>query len=405
MNTRAAAVAASLALTLPLAACGENAAAGDAATSGPIKLGVFASLTGPASATFKATPAAAEARIKAYEASGGECADRGFEVVEADDTSTTEGALKAAQKLVQQDKVFAVLHSSSFFYGASQYLTTQASGTPVFGGGFDGAPEYNDVESNLFGVLPPLGDYSATYSLAGDYYKSRGVSKIAMVAYDSPSAANGLDQTKRSAEAAGLEIGYYNKAVPFGTTDVGPIVQGIIESGADGLYGAMNPETTFGIVGGLRQAGYDMKMILLATGYGADLLKSEPAVQAAQGVTFSIGWRPSELGGDAVEAQSEALKEYAGSESGVPSFSEAMGWMTADMFLYALEKAGCDASQQEVIDALRDDDGWDAGGLMAPPRDFGSAEADEQCSYYLTLEDHAFVPEEDASPACGGLIE
>lgn len=403
MRTRthlAAALACVSALTLT--ACGSGASG----SSDPIKVGVVTSLTGPASATFKATPNAVEARLKEYEESGGECADRGFEIVEADDLSSTEGALKAAQKLVQRDKAFAVIQTSSFFYGASQFLTTAAKDTPIFAGGFDGAPEYNSTDNNLFGTLQPLGDFTALYESPGTYYKSRGVTKLAAIAYDSPSASGGLDQTRASVEAAGLGIGYYNKKVPVGSTDVGPIVQGIISSGADGFYAALNPETSFGVIAGLRQAGYDkLKVIHLATGYGADLLKSEPAVQAAQGVTFSTGWMPTEMETEATKAQSEALKKYGKNESGVPSFAEAMGWMSADLFLYALEKAGCDASSADVIKALRNDDAWDAGGLLAKPRDFGSSEMTEQCSFYLTLKDHAFVPEKDAMPFCGSKID
>ena len=44
-----------------------------------------------------------------------------------------------------------------------------------------------------------------------------------------------------------LSIVDCNAKVAFGTTDVAPIVQGIIESKADGLYAGMNPETTFGV--------------------------------------------------------------------------------------------------------------------------------------------------------------
>lgn len=404
-----AAVALAASLALALTACGsddDDDGDGGDTTTGPLKIGTFAPLTGPASATFSITPKAVEARFKAYEAANGECATRGFEFVHADDVSTAEGALNAAQRLIQQEKVDVIVHNSSFFYGASQFLTTQAADPPIFGGGFDGAGEYNNLDNNLLPVMPPP-NFEQTYTSPGTYYKDKGVTKYAIVAYVSPSSQEGAKQSARSMDAAGIEAGYTNYEIPFGSSDVGAIVQGIISSGADGLYAPINPETTFAIVGGLKQAGYldTMKIVQLATGYGSDLLANPTAVQLAQGVYFNTtAITPVELETDATKEFSAALKEYTGNESGVPSFSEGMGWLGADSVIYALEKAGCDASGKELLDAMRDDDSWDANGLMPAARDFGSLVATESCQYVVKLEGEGFVPDPDASPVCGKPI-
>src|SRR5262245_19182752 len=132
----AAAIAASLALAL--SACGSDSEGGVSSegSSSPLKIGTIASMSGPTSATFSSGPPALKARIEQYKADGGKCADRGFEFVEGDDASTPDGALKAAQKLVQSDKVDAVVNIGSFLFAASQFLTTQGKDTPVFSGGF-----------------------------------------------------------------------------------------------------------------------------------------------------------------------------------------------------------------------------------------------------------------------------
>ncbi|SHM64109.1 ABC transporter substrate-binding protein [Cryptosporangium aurantiacum] len=396
-----AAIGAACAVALVVAACGDG---GGSSTPGDtVKVGILTSLSGPNSAAFKGTVSGAEARLAAYEEDGGKCADKKFETVKADDQSNAQGALTASQKLIQQDKVYTVLAVSSFFYGATPYLTTAAKGTPIIGGGFDGAKEWQNTKNNLFPAIP-VPNYSKTYTTAGDYLKSVGGTKVAGVAYESPSSQQGLEASLRSAEQAGLKRGYVNTTVPFGSTDVGAIVLGIIQSKSDVVQFGINPDTSFAIVAGLKQAGYTPKAVVSATGYGNDLLESAPAVQAGQGVTFTTGWAPNELKNEGTERMSKALKDHAGSKSGIPGFAQTMGWMTADIFLHGLEVAGCDADQAKFISDLRADKTWDADGLYPSPRDFTTIEADEQCQYFLKLEGSAFVPEPKASPLCGKVV-
>ncbi len=194
------------AMTLSVSGCGGDSGGGGGSagsSSGPVKIGLITSLSGSTAASFSPSVKAVDARLKAYQDAGGKCASRQFEVTTADDTSSPAGTLAAAQKLVQQDKSFAILEVSSFFYGASQFATTAGKKVPFFGGAFDGSPGWNKVDNNLFGVLPPL-DFSKTYATAGQYAKSLGGTKVAAVAYDSPSAKEGMESTLRSTDAAGL---------------------------------------------------------------------------------------------------------------------------------------------------------------------------------------------------------
>jgi branched-chain amino acid transport system substrate-binding protein len=411
-NRVALAVACAAALAA-LSACGSDSGGGGGegqSAGGTIKIGILTSMSGSASAGFTGVEDGAQARLDAYKDSGGKCADTDFQLVTGDDTSSPEGALTATQNLVQQQKVFAVLPSSSFFYGAGQYAGTQASGTPFVGAGFDGGPQWQNKDyTNLFASTGSV-DYEKVPSTWGDYWKSVGGTKVAVVAFDTPSSSGAALGAAQSAQEAGLDQGYVNVNVPFGTTDVGSIVLGIKDSGADVAYLPITPDSAFAIVGGLKQAGVQLKSVLLATGYGADLLQSEPAVQAAQGVGFVTTSAPIELNTDATKAYSEALKKYAGSESGLPSFSQGVGWLNTDLFLHGLELAGCDASQKEFIDALRKDKTWDASGLYGAPIDFSvygnnaAGMGPGNCIYVSILQDHSFVPDENASPICGDLI-
>ena len=210
--------------------------------------------------------------------------------------------------------------------------------------------------------------------------------------------------SQKSAEAAGLTLGYTNNSLAFGTTDVGAVVLGIIESKADVLQLSINPDTAFAVVAGLKQANYPMKAVVAPTGYGADLLDSAPAVQAGQGVDFTTAITPIELNTPATQKLSNALKQYAGSSSGIPSFSQIQGWMGADLLIHGLEVAGCDASQADVMSKLRDDKTWDGGGLYPATQDFTTVNYPQQCSYFVKLQGEGFVPIPDAVPLCAGPV-
>jgi branched-chain amino acid transport system substrate-binding protein len=396
------------AVALVAAGCG-SAGGSDGGSAGgnggTIKVGLMTALSGPGAAAAADSIRGAEARFAAYEEDGKGCAGAlDFKLVEADDASSAQGALSGAQKLVQQDKVFGMLNVSAFFYGASPWLTTQGKTTPVFGGAWDGAKEWAAPDNNLFntGQVP---NYDVVYSTAGDYLTSQGATKVAGIAYVSPSSQAGLANGLKGISAAGIDIGYTNNSVPFGSTDVGPLVLGIIESGADALYLTINPDTAFAVVGGLKQANYPLKAIMAPTGYGADLLESAPAVQAGQGVTFSTAITPIELQTDATKRMQQALIDHTDNASGIPGFYESQGWLAADLFLYGFEKAGCDATQAEYIAALQGDQDWDANGLYPKPIPQDTVKYDEQCSFYVKLEGEAFVPVEGAMPLCGQPID
>jgi branched-chain amino acid transport system substrate-binding protein len=390
------------AVALMLTACGKADSGGSG--TGPIKLGLMAPLSGAASAAFTGAQGGAKARLAAYKEDNGKCASRGIDLVTADDQSSPQGDLTAAQKLVQQDKVYGILEVTPYFFGATQYLTTAAKDVPVFGGAFDSSPQWLKNDNNLFGALPSVPDYSKVYAPIGEYFKSIGGTKIAAVAYANRASQDGMNQTLRSVKAAGLQQAYVNDTVPFGSTDVGAIVLGIIHSGADVLYLPINADTAFAVVAGLHQAGYKLKSVVSATGYGADLLDSPPAIQAGQGISFQTATTPNELNTPATQRLAKALKDHAASKSGVPSFSQAQGWLAADLFLHGLELAGCDASSKDVIAKLRTDTTWNAGGLYPLNADFSKPSSDKQCLFLSTLEGNGFKPEPKASPLCGNAL-
>ncbi len=192
---------------------------------------------------------------------------------------------------------------------------------------------------------------------------------------------------------------YKNIKIQTGSTDVGTIVQGILESGADSLISSLNPETAFAVVGGLKQAGKEMKLISQPIGYSAHLLASGPAVQAAQGITFSTSSAPNELNTPATQPRAAALKTI-GNDTGIAGFAEDQGYLGADMLIYSLEQAGCDAPMADVMKGLRTDDKWDGNGLLPRARDFGCGSPIHELLVLRQDDRQGFVPGSD-KPICG----
>ncbi len=412
-TTTRTAVGATCALLMALTACGSDDEEGGAAASSgggggggsqTVKVGILTPLSGPAAATYGTNARTGiEARLAAYAEEGGECADVEFELVEADDASNPAGSLASSQRLVQQEDVYAILSTSPFTFGGIQFLTTQATEIPVLGDATDQNPAWREPGNNLF-QSQAVPDPTHVFGQLGEYLAAIGGTKFAGASFPVQASQAALEAAAESAEAAGLDVGYTNTEVPFGTADVGAIVLGIRDSGADVLYLPITFDTALAIVEGLRQADVELKGILAATGYGNDLLESAPAVAAAQGVSFSVGYAPAALETPATERLATAVRDQ-GVESGIPAYAMASGWFNADLLLHGLELAGCDATRADFVAALDQDATWDAGGLYPNPIDYTTADIDQVCQYFVTLEGEEFVPVEDASPACGERID
>lgn len=76
----------------------------------PIKFGFFGPLTGPTSGAGQALLQGAQLRVEQINAAGGVLGRR-IELISCDDKSTPEEAVKCAQRLIEQDHVFAIVGS------------------------------------------------------------------------------------------------------------------------------------------------------------------------------------------------------------------------------------------------------------------------------------------------------
>jgi branched-chain amino acid transport system substrate-binding protein len=388
-----------------LTACGSTGGSGAGSTGGAagsktITIGVVSDLTGVASSGFITDVKGIQAYMNRINAAGGV---NGYKIkyVVGDTTSTPTGALTAVQELVQQHNVFAIVENSSVFYGAEAYALQ--AGIPIVGDAIDGPIWTDPKNTNLFaaaGVINP----NYTILALGQFMKSQGATKCASIGYSSSvSSQKSASGFIKSCETAGLKSGYLNNQVPFGSTNVGPIALAMKAAGVDGIYLPIDPSTAFALAAALHQLGVKLKSVLLATGYGGDLLASKAAVQAAQGDDFSTTGDPAEANTPATRQRAADLAKVG--VTGPPTFAEQEAYLSMSAFVAGFRAAGANPTRASFMKAMSGMTNFDANGLLAPEkvnfRDYAPARV---CMWAARLEGVSFsvVP---GTPICAPNVK
>jgi len=376
-------------------------------TKDSVKLGFIWPGTGVAAPDFEDSAKACRARVDAQNAKGG-VNGRKIQLEAVDDMSSAAN-LTAAQDLVQNRQVFAVVNNSPFAFVSYRYL--QGAGVPLIGGGSDGT--YYGTKGNE-NIISALGNTAPVTGLTYDYgtnlAKKLGATKIGSVAYgiaqSSTTAAQGVQQY--AAPASGLEPVYLNTSVDFATTDVGPIVLGLKNSGADAVYLPLVTNTDLLIAQGLQRNGVPMKAVLMESGYGQATLNSPIAKKLNSVDIVAQSYKPVELKNDpAVKQFTSDLEKYAGI-TGVPDVGAYTGYIGCDLAITGLQRAGKNPTRQGFIDGLHNLGAYKPADLTCQPIDlslknFGKTPT-TGCQYYLTFKHGKFVVMNNGKPYFGKLV-
>lgn len=405
-------LAASVAVVLGATACGGSSSS--ATSSGPtggasaggasgqsrtFKIGVFYDASGLAAPSNKGYILGVKAALKVISADDGLT----FDLVEADTTTSPQGAAAAAQKLVQKDKVDAVLAGSALTFAGAPFLAK--SGMPVVGFPQDG-PEWLSMP-NMFSVVGPL-DATKVTTTAGEFFKMAGASKVGTLGYGiSPQSALSAASSAASAKLAGLQAPYVNTTFAFGGTNVQPVALAMKNAGVDGVTTGTDQNTAFALYTALKQAGAPPKAFMLAAGYGADTLDAGPnAIKAAEGAYFSTSIEPLEANTDATKKMADALSSVGVKE---PSHSINSGYMSALLLAQGLKATSGTPSKPDIIKALSGITSFDADGLRGDHPVNPSARSlktgDESCNWYSRLTDGVFKPVDGMQPLCGKVTD
>jgi ABC-type branched-subunit amino acid transport system substrate-binding protein len=386
-----------VALLALVAACGSSSSSGSSSSNSgkTYTVGILTDLTGPAASGNKTSVQGVQA--------GAVLAHRdGYTIkyVVGDTTTSPTGALAAAQKLVQQDHVFAVVAGSALTFSAAPFLTAQ--GIPVVGLAEDSTEWLKS--KNMFSVFGYT-DPSIVTTTAGEYFKMEGAMNVGALGYNiSPQSAEAAKSTVASAQAVGLKTGYVNANFPFGSTNVEPVALAMKSAGVDGVTATVDPNTGFALITALRQLGANPRVALLPTGYGGDLQQAGPGAQhVAQNVSFFSSWEPIEMHTAATMQLQSDLKSVGITSD--PTIAEYGGYSSIALLVQGLQGAGSNPTQSALIKSLSSITNFNSAGL------FGSHTVNlshrvatngvDNCYWVTKYVGSSFQVVSGAAPLCG----
>jgi branched-chain amino acid transport system substrate-binding protein len=384
--------------------------AGAATTNDPgvtakeITVGYIYSGTGVAGSTSKNGGKGFQARVDRQNAQGG-VNGRKIKAILIDDQSSAAN-LTATQDLVQNRNAFVVVNDSAFAFLSYRYLLDNH--VPMIGGGYDGAYYGQPGNESIFSALgsPFTG---LTSDGAARIMKKLGASNVATVGYGASASSSAAAKTLQqyAVPALGLKAVYTNASVDFGTSDVGPLVLGMKNAGADAAYLPLVASSNFAIIQGLAQNGAKMKALVMPTGYGQDLLDSPIASTLGPEDVFVTAWAPVEVKTKATKQFQSDLTKYSGL-AGVPDFGAYTGYVTAELAILGLQHAGATPTRQGFVDGLRALGTYDQAGLGCGPTDFSSAHYGKYsingCTYTVTVKNGKFVVGNGGKPLPTKLV-
>jgi branched-chain amino acid transport system substrate-binding protein len=371
----------------------------------PIAIGFITDETGAASSTYVNAIQGAQARIDAQNAVGGVDGHK-LVLVPEDDQSTPAGNSTAAHLLVSKG-VFGIIQDDSDAFGSSGYLHQQ--GVPVVGAAVDG-PEWGEQpNTNMFPVVDvfattPINGYYYTYAYTAAELKELGITKLAQVVFNVPSAINAANTGFEQAKSAG--ISKCLDALLPSNGNLNPTVLQMKSLGCNGVLVLSVLSTCITLATELRQA--DLKVKLFCdTGYDQTLL-NQPSALAAMQDTYTTATL-NVLGSDLTPATKlylSRLKKYTSWAGGIPGDNLLYSYVSADVIINGLKAAGPNPTRKAFISSERKVSNYTAEGLLTTPlifSHFGTLGqfAKKSCEPILEIKGKNYVP---LPNACGGLV-
>jgi branched-chain amino acid transport system substrate-binding protein len=260
-----------------------------------------------------------------------------LEVVEYDDRSNSEEAVKAIERLATQDKVDIILPPWSTGLNLAVGPTFNRLGYPHLAvtAATDRAPEMAKRWPNSFwflGASKPGAD-----ALVEVLSKLKAENKIgAKVAMVSVADAFGIELSTAARPAmktAGFDL-VLDKSYPLGTQDMQAIVKDAMASSADSFVAFSYPPDTIAITDAAKLLSYNPKVFYTAVGTAFPLFKAKFGA-SAEGVMGVGGWN---VDSPLLKAYFKRHTEVIGREP--DRWASPVTYVSLQMLQQAIERAG-----------------------------------------------------------------
>lgn len=347
-----------LVILLPvLAACGGAAATATAPPQKEVKIGVVLSLTGDNQIYGNPQKNAIQLAIDEINAAGGVPAGKLTPIFE-DDAGTKDKGITAFEKLINTDKVVAIIGPTLSNTALSTGPVAQKAGVPTLG-----------VSTTANGIVE-IGDFIFRDSLAEAQVipttiktakEKLGLKKVAIIyGIDNAFTKSGYDVFKKACDDNGLQI-TSTQTYAATDTDYSAQLTAIKGTNPDAIIVSALAEGA-NIAKQARELGIDQKVVLI----GGNGLNSPAFIKnsgaAGEGTIVGAAWNSSN---DSPENK-KFIEAYKAKYNADPDQFAAQAYSGVYIMAEALKKAGATADRKAVRDAL-------AGvkGLATPLGTFG----------------------------------
>ncbi len=350
-----AAVAAVFACILSLA-CGTAVAAEVGVSADAIVFGQAAVLTGPASALGQGMRTGLEAAFAEANKKGG-THGRQIKLISRDDGYEPDRSIVETKKLIEEDKVFALVGPVGTPTSAATQPIATAAGVP-FIGAFTGAGFLRNPK--LENVINIRASYGAeTEAWIKHLTEDLGIKKIAIFYQDDAFGRAGLDGVKAAMSKRGLTLaaeGTYER----NTVAVKSALLAIQRAEPDAvvMVGAYKPCAEF-----IKLArSMDFEPVFVNISFvGATALAKELGAEGKGVVVSQVVPFPWDASLPVVADYQAAIK--AKDPKAGPDFVSLEGYLVGRLVLAALDKAGADPTRAGLLKAIKDTGKFDIGGL------------------------------------------
>jgi branched-chain amino acid transport system substrate-binding protein len=330
---------AALAAVLAVAVVGCSSGANTTGTTSaePIKIGVIVSLTGTNAGLGDAEKKAIEMEVKKINDAGG-INGRQVEVVIEDDASDETKAVAAASKLIEQDKVVAIIGASGT--GTSMAVRTEIDRAGIPEVSMAGGSVITSKFDPLVFQTPWSNTLVVPFTL--DYMKKQGITKIGLISDTGAFGKDGAAIIASDAPEAGMTIAS-TQTFNVGDTDMTAQLTNIKNSGAQAVLMWTSGKEAATVVKNAKQMGLTIPVygshgnarmefvqgagdaseafrfaagkVLLPETYGKDSAQYKTATEFVDSYTAAYGAAPSTFAGHAYDGLylvTEAAKRVTG---------------------------------------------------------------------------------------------
>lgn len=336
-----------------------SGSSGTGATGKPIVIGNVGSYAGPYASQDGARQAV-NAWGKWVNAHGG-INGRPVKLIIEDDGGSATTALTAVKKLVEQDKVVALVGvTDNFVSGWISYADQK--GIPIIGG--------NPIESTAVtdpNYFPAGGNFLAINYGVLAAAKDQGLTKMALLyCSESPACAASAKVFGPLGKSLGVDIAY-SGGISATAPNYTSTCQALKSSGAQAVKMAAQAPVVIKVADTCKQQGVDVVNIASSGTINDNFLQS-PALKNFLGVQANFPWIDDSI--PATQEWHDALKQYAPNIGVLLNGFASSAWVGAKLFETVAKTVKGDITSDSLKQALYDlPDGETLGGL-APPLTF-----------------------------------